>query len=242
MKKRIAFALFALVPLHAAPAMSYSQCVALAGRDPAQAQGEALAWQNAGGGAGAIHCSALALTALKRYGEAGRKLDALARSREILNPSDRAALLDQAGNAWLLAGQPQDAMRSFSAALGEVPGDLDALIDRAQARAALKDWTGADADLGAALVQDQNRADLLVLRASARWALGRKEDAATDILRALELYPDYPPALVERGQMKYSAGDMAGARADWKKAASGRGDAAEEARQNLAAMDSAPGQ
>jgi DnaJ family protein C protein 3 len=77
----------------------------------------------------------------------------------------------------------------------------------------------------------------LVLRASTRWALNRKMDAATDILRALELYPDYPAALVERGRMKYEAGDKTGARGDWKKAASGPGEAAAAARQDLAALE-----
>jgi predicted TPR repeat methyltransferase len=67
--------------------------------------------------------------------------------------------------------------------------------------------------------------------------LGRKPDAATDILRALELYPDYPAALVERGVMRYSAGDTEGARKDWTKAASGQGDASAAARRNLAALD-----
>jgi hypothetical protein len=37
--------------------------------------------------------------------------------------------------------------------------------------------------------------------------------------------------------MKYEAGDLAGARADWKKAASGTGAAADAARRNLAALD-----
>jgi Tfp pilus assembly protein PilF len=76
-----------------------------------------------------------------------------------------------------------------------------------------------------------------VLRASARWALGRKTDAATDILRALQLYPNYPAALVERGRMKYEAGDRNGARADWKRAAdSGTGETAAAARRYLAEM------
>ena len=54
----------------------------------------------------------------------------------------------------------------------------------------LKDWNGAEADLTAALLLDQNRADLLVLRASARHAVGHKTEAATDLLRALSLYPN----------------------------------------------------
>jgi hypothetical protein len=37
--------------------------------------------------------------------------------------------------------------------------------------------------------------------------------------------------------MKYEAGDKTGARGDWKKAASGTGEAAEAARQDLAALE-----
>jgi len=231
----------AFLPLPAAAAEAvadYSQCVALAQRNPALAEERASAWQNEGGGAAAIHCSALALTALKRYAEAARKLDALARDKAIGNGTDRAALLDQAGNAWLLAGLGNNAVQSFSAGLVQDPNDIDIRADRARARAMQQDWAGAEADLSAALLKDQNRVDLLVLRASARWALNLKADAATDILRALALYPDYPAALVERGRMKYEAGDKNGARSDWKKAAaSGTGDAAEAARRNLAALD-----
>ena len=243
MKRSLRFVLLALAvpPLPAAAAAGavadYSQCVALVQTNPAQAEESARAWQNEGGGAGAIHCSALALTALGRYAEAARALDALARDKAIANNLDRAALFDQAGNAWLLAGMADNAVQSFSAAVGESPNDIDMLADRARAHAMQKNWAGADADLGAALLRDQNRVDLLVLRASARWALGRKSDAATEILRALELYPDYPAALVERGRMKYEAGDKNGARNDWKKAALGSGEAADAARRNLAALD-----
>ena len=242
MKKSLPFAFLAVavLPLPAAAAgavTNYSQCVALVQKNPALAEEGARAWQNEDGGAAALHCSALALTALGHYAEAARKLDALAREGAIGNNLDRAALLDQAGNAWLLAGMANNAVQSFSAAISASPNDIDFLADRARAHAMQKDWAGADVDLDAALLKDQNRADLLVLRASARWALGRKTDAATDILRALQLYPDYPAALVERGRMKYEAGDKMGARADWKKAASGTGAAADAARRNLAALD-----
>jgi tetratricopeptide (TPR) repeat protein len=233
----LAFALVAF-PAAGQAVTGYSQCVALVERNPALAEENARAWQDEGGGAAAIHCSALALAALKRYAEAARKFDALAQDRVIGNESDRAALLDQAGDAWMRAGNAGNAVQSFSAALGKSPNNADYLADRAHARAMLKDWTGAEADLNAALFRDQNRADLLVLRASARWAMNRKEDAATDLLRALEIYPDYPPALVERGRMKYEAGDRNGARADWKKAAGSVSDsAAETARRYLAALD-----
>jgi tetratricopeptide (TPR) repeat protein len=180
-----------------------------------------------------MHCHALALFGLKRYDEAARVLDALGRNRDVPR-GDRASLFAQAGSAWLLAGRPRDAAQSLSAALADAPNDQSMLSDRARARGLLKDWKGAEADLSAVLAQDQNRADLLVLRASTRWAQNKKNDAASDIVRALEVYPDYPPALLERGKMKYSAGDVVGARKDWQRAAtSGQGETAAEAKRFL---------
>lgn len=221
----------------AAEEMSYGDCVAMVSRSPQTAEQRAQTWQTHGGGAPAMHCNALALVALKRYAEAARVLDALSRNREFA-AADRADLADEAGNAWMLAGKPGEAIVSFTAALAAQPNDIGTLSDRARARVVQKDWKGADADLTAAIFQDQNRADLLVLRASARWAMNRKADAATDIVRALELYPDYPPALVVRGKMKSSAGDFTGARRDWKAAAaSNQGDAAQDARELLKQLE-----
>ena len=237
--KRFAGLLFAAATIgaHAAAPFDYSQCVAMVDRNANLAEERARDWERSGGGRGAIHCHALALTELKHYAEAAHEFEALAHDRGAPG-AERAALLDQAGNAWLLAANGRNALADFNEALAETPRDSDILIDRARARAMLKDWSGADTDLSAVLLKDQNRADVLVLRASARWALNRKDAAATDILRALELYPDYPPALLERGLMRYSAGDKTGARADWQKAAaSGQGDTAEEARQKLEALD-----
>lgn len=235
----LAGAALAAVTLCAAAVESvagYSQCVALTKKNPAKAEARARDWLKAGGGTAAVHCSALALTAMGRYAEAANKLDALARNPDVLNSQERAVLYDQAGSAWLLAGQANPALKSFSAALSAKPYDIDFMAGRARARAMQKDWAGAEADLTSAIIKDQNRADLLVLRASARRALNRKADAATDILRALTLYPNYPAALVERGMMKYEAGDTHGARNDWKKAAAGHGEAAAAAKRNLAAM------
>lgn len=235
MLKRFAVVLL-LLPMPAmAEDMTYDDCVAMVERSPATAERKAAEWQTHGGGRAAMHCHALALYALHRYGEAARIFDALGRNRDLTGP-ERAALFDQAGSAWLVAGKPQEAVQSYTAALAEKPGDAALTEARGRARGLAHDWRGADVDLSAALLQDQNRADLLVLRASARWALGRKADAATDIVRALEIYPDYPPALLERGRMRYTAGDVAGALRDWQKAAaSGHGQTAADARRYLAA-------
>jgi tetratricopeptide (TPR) repeat protein len=236
LKRAALLAFFAATAGAAAEDMTYADCTAMVDRDPRIAEQRAASWQLHGGGGAAMHCHALALFALKRYGEAARVLDALGRNRDVPG-AGRAELFDQAGEAWLLAGKAKEAVQSFSDALAAQPNYPSYLADRARARAMLKDWKGADGDLSAALLQDQNRADLLVLRASARWALGRKSDSAIDIVRALEIFPDYPPALLERGKLKYAAGDKNGARRDWKKAAaSGQGQTAEDAKRFLAQL------
>jgi tetratricopeptide (TPR) repeat protein len=197
----------------------YDRCLELAKRDAQTALAAATAWQGNGGDGGAGHCAAMALIALKRYSEAAARLDRLGHEN-VGGASERAALFDQAGNAWLLAHRGGEATAAFSSALALAPHDPDLLTDRARAAAMLGDWKAADIDLSAALAQDANRADLLVLRASARQALGRKAETRADLESALRIVPGYPEALVERGTLKLEAGDIKGARADWQAAVS----------------------
>lgn len=193
----------------------YERCLSLTQRNASLALGAAIAWQGSGGDGAAGHCSALALVALRRYPEAGAKLDQLGHEN-VGNPAERAALFDQAGNAWLLARRGPEAVASFSSALALSPRDPDFLADRARAAALLGDWKAAEADLTAALSSDASRADFLVLRASARHALGQKAQALADLEQALRIVPNYPEALVERGAVKLESGDTNGARADWQ--------------------------
>ncbi len=239
--RALVLAVIAVAAPAAAEEMTYDDCVAMADRAPATAEKKAAAWQTHGGGIAAMHCHALALFSLKRFAEAAVVLDALGRSRDVPS-SGRAALFDEAGSAWLAAGKPGQAVPSFTAALANKPNDLSLLASRARSRGLIRDWKGAEADLSAALAQDANRADLLVLRASARWAQGHKADSASDIVRAFEVYPDYPPALVERGKMKYFAGDLVGAKRDWQKAAtSGQGQTAADAKRYLSELQAKSG-
>jgi tetratricopeptide (TPR) repeat protein len=219
----------------------YQRCLSLAKSNAREAVSAAEDWHFSGGGAPSLHCEALALVNLHRYSEAGIRLDEAAIAAAPAQRALRVALFDQAGNAWLLASQPQKAESSFNSALALSPRDEDILFDRARARAARKNWAGAEADLSALLASDSARADALVLRASARHAEGRKDEASADIARALQVYPNYPEALVERGSMKYEAGDAAGARADWQQVVRDApgGDAGAAARQHLADMDAA---
>jgi tetratricopeptide (TPR) repeat protein len=225
----------------AAARQRYDGCLSQTRSNPAGALGNAEDWLHHDGGVPASHCAALALVGLKRYGEAAARLDALAREKDIAGGAMRSELLDQAGNAWMLAGQPGNADTSFSQALAISSGDPDLFADLARAKAMEKDWKSAEADLNAALAIDPGRPDLLVLRASARHAAGRKAQARADIDQVLASRPDFADALVERGELKLDAGDVDGARADWQRtiATAPTSGAAEEARKHLADMDAA---
>jgi tetratricopeptide (TPR) repeat protein len=217
----------------------YNQCVAAIAVSPEQALSQAENLKARGGGAAADHCAALALIALKRPAEAAARLEMLAALP--VAPAQRAAFLAQAGNAWLMAGQSSNADSALSSALALVPDDVEVLIDRAGARAMRKDWAGAEADLTHANALKTNPA-ILVLRASARAAQGRKAEARADIDAALALNPVFGDALVERGVMKFAAGDKNGARADWQQAttAAPGSAAAATAKKYLQSMDSSP--
>jgi len=216
-----------------ASAARYNRCLTLSGSSPAAALNDAQMWDRAGGGVPARHCAALALVGLHRYAEAGPRLDALARGADT--PAGlRPALFDQAGNAFLLAGEGARAVASFSAALTLSANDPDLFSDLARAQALQKNWNEVVLDLNAALAITPRRADLLVLRASARRALGQIPEALHDIEAALAIRRD-AGALVERGLVKRQAGDLGGARRDFRAAlaASPSAAVAAEAKENL---------
>src|ERR1700761_5677962 len=70
----------------------YRSCLATSNTNPAAALTDAEAWAKSGGGVPAQHCAALALVNLKRYPEAGMRLDHLAADRGVPEMSFRAAL------------------------------------------------------------------------------------------------------------------------------------------------------
>jgi len=215
----------------------YRRCLIDSNANPAIALTDAESWAKSGGGVPAQHCAALALVTLKRYAEAGTRLDKIAADRGVPDISFRTALYDQAGNAWLLAGDGAHAVQSFSAALALSAGDADLFADLARAQAMRKNWHEVDLDLNAALQLSPRRTDLLVLRASARRALKRYEDARNDLEAALKAKPGDGDALVERGLLRKDLGDLGGARKDFQAALkSSNGETAAQAKENLATL------
>ena len=230
------------IPAHAAPGpvdpkSRYQSCLSLANLNPTAALGVAAEWSKAKGGAPAEHCTAMALIELRRYPEAAARLDALGRAPDMGNL--RSSVFDQAGNAWMLAGDAAKAAASFSAALALSANDADLYADLARAQAMQKAWRAVESDLNAALALQPKRADLLVLRASALEAQGKLKAARDDADAALRLKPNSAEALVQRGDIARAAGDVASARRDYQaalKIASGS-EAADAARSGLAELD-----
>ena len=220
------------------PSAHYQVCLNEARRAPQEALAAAEDWRNAGGGFPAEHCVAVALFGLKRYAEAAQKFEDLAGRMMASGPDLRAGALDQAGQAWLLAGRPDAAAAAFAAALRLTSGAPDLLIDSARAAAEAKRWKIAIADLDQVLKRDPDRADALVYRASAYRQLGVLDRARADADRALALAPDNVEGHLERGNIRRLEGDAAGARADWRAVLRlGPGSpAAQAATENLAAL------
>ena len=194
----------------------YRRCLDEARSVPDKALAEADDWRRADGGFPAAHCAAVALFGLKRYAEAAQRFEDLAGAMMQRRPDLRAGALEEAGQAWLLAGKPAAARAAFDAALRFTPRDAELYIDRARADGAADAFRDAVDDLDAALAIDPGRADALVYRASAYRELGRLDRARADVGRALELVPDHVEGHLERGNIRRLDGDIAGARADWE--------------------------
>lgn len=220
----------------AAMPKSYDACVASIAKKADDAFESALYWRDHGGGAAADHCAALALIALNEPGEAATRLEALAREADAGTLANRAEIMDQSGNAWLLAGENDNAEAAFSAGLKLNPRNATLWLDRGRAKTAKVQWAAAEDDYNHALAFDAARADVYVARAEARTAQGNKGGARSDIDKALTLDPHSADALVGRGRMRWDSGDKKGARADWRDAllnAAPDSDAAQDARAEI---------
>jgi tetratricopeptide (TPR) repeat protein len=199
-----------------ADAATYDRCLRLAKQNPGAAQSLAQSWHERGGAHPADHCAAVALFGLKRYKEAATQLEALAVAMTMAPAGLRADVYDQAGQAWLLAGDPVRAYVAAGQAVGLQPNDTELLLDRAEAAASAGYYDKALADLDHVLRVDPNRTEALIYRASANRALHRLDAALADVEKALAQSPRSVPGLLERGNIRRLDGDLEGARADWE--------------------------
>jgi len=231
-----------VLPAPLPDAQHYDRCLQMAHSDPQNAYADAESWRAVGGGFPAQHCAAVALVSLKKYTEAATRLETLANAMMTAGPEMRSDALEQAGQAWLLAGKASEAKSAFDAALAFKPKDAELMIDRAEAHALGGKYFEAIDDLNAVLDQTPNRVDALVYRASAYRRLGSLDLASDDIDRALRLDPNSVPGLLERGNLRRLKSDDAGAKTDWQQVVRlGPGTpAAASAQENLAQLARQP--
>ena len=200
-----------------ADAATYDRCLKLAKQNPGAAQSLAQTWHERGGAHPADHCAAVALVGLKQYKEAATRLEALAQAMTTAPAALRADVFDQAGQAWLLAGDPVRAYAAAGQALALQPNDPELLLDRAEAAASARYFDKAIADLDYVLKADPSRVEALIYRASANRSLDRLDPALADVEKALAQTPNSVPALLERGNIRLLKGDLVGARSDWER-------------------------
>lgn len=222
-----------------AEAQTYSRCMTLAKTRPKEALALVEGWKERGGAHPAEHCAAVAMIGLKQYRPAAERLEALAQAMTKAPAALRAEILGQAGQAWLLAGEPARAYAAANSALELAPDDLDLLVDRAAASAGSGHYEKALEDLDRVLIAAPDRADALLYRASANRQLKRLDAALADIERVLAVTPDSVAALLERGNIRGLRGDLSGARADWVRVGEiePNGPADQAARANLAQLE-----
>jgi tetratricopeptide (TPR) repeat protein len=195
----------------------YDSCVALVRTDATKALAYARKWQPHAGAEklAALHCEALALSALGRDGEAATRFSEVAIAMGAAPAEARAEAFAQAANAWVLAGDLRKARTAIDQAIALDPTS-EYLLGRARIRALAKDWEGVRSDAGDVLAELPNSADALTLRATALRKLGYPKAALADAERAVGLAPHNLDALLERGVMRAVNGNVAGGRSDWE--------------------------
>mgnify|MGYP006281877119 CR=1 FL=1 len=119
-----------------------------------------------------------------RMGEAGKAVEDLSRAIG-LDPRGTAAFYNR-GLANMQLGRPREAATDFSVVVARAPEDVDALVARAEARAAAG-IEGARADFDRALELAPDRGESWLARGRFLDARGEAEAANRDFLRAYEL-------------------------------------------------------
>jgi tetratricopeptide (TPR) repeat protein len=185
-----------------AEAAAYDRCTKLAKQNPAAAEKLAQTWRERGGAHPADHCAAIALIGLKQYKEAATRLEALAQAMTTAPASLRAEVLDQAAQAWGLAGDPVCAYAAAGVAVALAPNDPELLIDRAEAAASAGYLDKAIADIERALTLAPNSAPALLERGNIRRLQGDGDAARRDWERVGQLAPGSPADLAARANLE----------------------------------------
>ena len=207
----------------------YEHCIDSATGNPATGQSEAASWQLDGGGFLAGQCLGIAYANQQDWNAAANAFESAAHDAERKHDARSANYWQQAGNAWLAAGDAGKARAALDAALAA--GTLTGLprgetyLDRARAAVAGGDLKQGRSDLDHALADVPTDPLGWLLSATLARRAGDLPRAHTDIAQALSLSADDPAVVLEEGNIAAASGDANGARAAWQKATTLRPDA-----------------
>lgn len=192
----------------------------------------------AGNIAGAMHCEALALSAMGVYPSAAKLLVRIAGLSELEDPGQKANLLIQAGHAFLLGEKPDQALEAFSSGLEHVSLETNPLqagelhLGRARVRGLKEEWAAAISELNIVLADMPQYDEAILVRSSMHRAAGDLGAAAADLVNYLTLWPNDPPGLLERAFLRVEVKDFAGAKRDFERVVSLAPDSTMAARAN----------
>ena len=167
--------------------------------DPEAAYEEAMSWANETHAPEARRCAALAMIGRGEPAIGAQKLLALVMEKDAGDGATRAEILVEAGNAWILAERPANAIAALNGALKLAPNSPDVLIDRARALIMEGKWRDGEMDLTRALDQRPKDAYALTIRAQARLQQEVFDLALKDAQAALAIEPKDDLALAVRG-------------------------------------------
>ncbi|MEM6491950.1 MAG: hypothetical protein AAF684_08665 [Pseudomonadota bacterium] len=219
-------------------AKEYDACLALAETRPASAFDSALSWAGLGGGDAAQHCAGVALIRMGKPDHGAQRLETLATASTSAGARLRAALLGQAAQGWMLAGELERAEGALNAAIRLDALDSALFADRSQIRGLRKDYDGALRDADTAIRMGGRGAEAHLFRAAALRGLNRCAEALEASGQADALAPGLPDVALERGYCLRDLGRRAEAQAAFLAAAQATDETvAEPARFALQALE-----
>lgn len=177
-------------------------CVLKIDTDAEAAYQDGLSWLAIGNRPAARHCTALALVALGQEAEGAARLEELATAPDGGGLEQRVIYFAQSGNAWLLAGMPEEAALTLTNALKLQPLDGELYKDRARAYVMTMKWADAAKDLDAAIQLAAGDAEAYRMRGHARMKMNQLSAAWTDVEAAMKLAPKDVTAIVLRGDVR----------------------------------------
>jgi tetratricopeptide (TPR) repeat protein len=178
------------------------QCIDQIDKDAEVAYQDGLSWLAKGNRPAARHCTALALIALGQEAEGAARLEELANAPDAGGLEERGVYLAQSGNAWLMAGLPDQAIVTLTNAMKLRPDDGELYKDRARAYVLQKKWDEAGKDLDSAIQLSAGNAEAFRLRGHVLLKLNRLDDAWKDVETAMRLAPKDIDVIVLRGDVR----------------------------------------